>query len=190
MPTSKPTAASGLGRAVRKLFVSAFVIFTFVIYAVHERLAGPALAPAATPPSAAQTNPTAAQANPSAVRSARASGTATPPPTAAISTQAPPSPTDAGPYRDGQFMGSRVDAFYGWVQVQAVIQNGYIADVKFLLYPNDRRTSQRINNIAMPYLTSEAVQAQSAYVNIISGATLTSEAFARSLQTALQGAQP
>ena len=37
----------------------------------------------------------------------------------------------------------------------------------------------------MPYLQSEAIQAQSAQVDIISGATLTSEAYVRSLQSAL-----
>jgi len=79
--------------------------------------------------------------------------------------------------------------FYGLVQVKAVIQQGKIADVQFLQYPNDRRTSIRINNIAMPYLVTEAIQAQSAQVDIISGATLTSEAFAESLQSALATAK-
>jgi uncharacterized protein with FMN-binding domain len=74
--------------------------------------------------------------------------------------------------------------------VKAVIQNGQIASVKFLEFPSDRRTSQRINAVAVPYLTSEALQAQSANVDIISGATLTSQAFAESLQAALQNAAP
>jgi uncharacterized protein with FMN-binding domain len=60
--------------------------------------------------------------------------------------------------------------------------------VQFLQYPSDRRTSQRINSIAMPYLRQEAIQAQSAQVDIISGATLTSEGFQASLQSALQAA--
>jgi uncharacterized protein with FMN-binding domain len=46
-----------------------------------------------------------------------------------------------------------------------------------------------INAQAMPWLTQEAIQAQSANINIISGATLTSEAFANSLQAALASAQ-
>ena len=82
-----------------------------------------------------------------------------------------------------------VFAYFGMVQVKAVIQAGKIADVQFLQYPNDRRTSIRINNIAMPYLITEALQAQSAEVDIISGATLTSEAFAQSLQSALATAK-
>jgi uncharacterized protein with FMN-binding domain len=75
------------------------------------------------------------------------------------------------------------------VQVQATIKQGRLAAVQFLEYPNDRRTSIRINNIAVPYLQQEAIQAQSADVDIISGATLTSEAFVRSLQVALNSAK-
>jgi uncharacterized protein with FMN-binding domain len=72
--------------------------------------------------------------------------------------------------------------------VQAVIQNGKIKTVQFLQFPNDRRTSQRINSIAIPYLQQEALQAQNSNVDIISGATLTSEAFMMSLQSALANA--
>jgi uncharacterized protein with FMN-binding domain len=198
---------STLGKVARKLFLSGFVIFTFLIYAIHERLAGPGqavanglaaaprLSPTAPAPAAALPSPTGAPLNAdSAVTSQSSPAPARPEsttaPTAGPATQAPPSPTAAGQYKDGQYTGPRVNAFYGWVQVQAVIQNGEIADVKFLQYPSDRRTSQRINSYAMPYLTNEAIQAQSANVDIVSGATLTSDAFAQSLQSALQNAAP
>ncbi len=72
------------------------------------------------------------------------------------------------------------------MQVQATIQSGKIANVQFLEFPSDRRTSVEINNVAVPYLEQEAVQAQSANVDVISGATLTSEAFMMSLQNALE----
>ena len=81
-----------------------------------------------------------------------------------------------------------MNAYYGLVQVQVVIQSGKIATVQFLQYPNDRRTSQQINAQVMPWLQQEAIQAQSANVNLISGATLTSEGFTNSLQAALQSA--
>ena len=74
------------------------------------------------------------------------------------------------------------------MQVQATVQNGKIAQVQFLQYPTDRRTSQQINAIAVPDLQQEAIQAQSANVDIISGATLTSEGFQMSLQSALANA--
>ncbi|MBI1259575.1 MAG: FMN-binding protein [Chloroflexi bacterium] len=114
--------------------------------------------------------------------------TATPiPPTA---TPIPPTdtPQNQGQYKNGVYTGPTVDAFYGMVQVQATVQDGKLTDVKFLDYPHDRRTSQMINSQAMPWLSQEAIQAQSAYINIISGATLTSQAFAQSLYVALNQA--
>jgi uncharacterized protein with FMN-binding domain len=71
------------------------------------------------------------------------------------------------------------------VQVEAIISNGQLTDFKILDYPSDRSTSRRISQIAIPYLMQEAVQAQSASVDLISGATYTSEAFIQSLQSAL-----
>lgn len=92
-------------------------------------------------------------------------------------------------YNDGTYTGSFADAYYGYVQVQVVISNGQITDVNFLNHPSDRGTSVRINNRAMPILTSEAVSIQSANVNIVSGATATSEAFRASLGSALASAK-
>jgi uncharacterized protein with FMN-binding domain len=102
---------------------------------------------------------------------------------------ATPAATSGGQYKNGTFTGATADAFYGQVQVQVMINNGKISSVTFLNYPKDRRTSARINSFAVPYLQSEAIQAQSARVNIVSGATLTSEAFMVSLQSALNSAR-
>ena len=111
--------------------------------------------------------------------------TQTPPP-APTPTPAPaPAPKPAGQYADGSYMGSAADAYYGLIQVKAVIQGGKIADVQFLQYPSDRSTSRYINSQAMPILTSEAIQAQSANVDIVSGATDSSMAFQQSLASAL-----
>jgi uncharacterized protein with FMN-binding domain len=94
-----------------------------------------------------------------------------------------------GIYKDGSYTGSVADAFYGNIQVKAVIQNGKISDVQFLQYPNDRERSIMINTQAMPYLKDEAIQAQSAQVDIVSGATDSSQAFIQSLSSALAKAQ-
>ena len=90
-----------------------------------------------------------------------------------------------GRYRDGAYVGDVVDAYYGPLQVQANVSGGRIVSVKALQFPADRRTSQRINNQALPALQSEAIAAQDAQVDIVSGATLTSEAYIRSLDSAL-----
>ncbi len=94
-----------------------------------------------------------------------------------------------GMYVDGTYTGRPADAYYGIVQIQATIQNGKLAGVKFLRYPNDRSTSRFINGQAMPILQSEAVNAQNANVDIVSGATETSMAFQQSLANTLAQAK-
>ena len=88
-------------------------------------------------------------------------------------------------YKDGEYTGNSVDAYYGNVQVKAIIKNSLITDVQFLDYPKDRTTSLQISTRATPILKIEAIKAQSANVNIVSGATQTSDAFIRSLSSAL-----
>lgn len=109
-----------------------------------------------------------------------------PPP--AVPTTTPPQNNPNAMFVDGQYTGAAVDANYGTVQVKAIIQNGKIADVQFLNYPQDRQTSVLINNQATPILRSEAIQAQSAQVSAVSGATYTSYAFMQSLTSALNQA--
>ncbi|MEK1852571.1 MAG: FMN-binding protein [Phyllobacterium sp.] len=94
----------------------------------------------------------------------------------------------ASGYVDGVYTGPAADAYYGLVQLQAVIENGRLSAIKILQYPSDRRTSVYINRQALPLLRDEAVSAQSAKVDIVSGATLTSRAFIRSLGGALKQA--
>ena len=91
-------------------------------------------------------------------------------------------------YSDGTYTGPVTDAYYGLIQIQATIQGGRLAGINVLKYPSDRRTSVAINHQALPMLRSEVVAAQSAKVDIISGATLTSEAFIKSLGGALRQA--
>lgn len=94
-----------------------------------------------------------------------------------------------GLYKNGQYDGGIADAYYGNVQVKAIIQGGKLADVQFLSYPSDRRYSVEVNTYALPILKSEAIQAQSAQVDTVSGATNTSNAFINSLSSALSQAK-
>ena len=94
----------------------------------------------------------------------------------------------AGGYADGVYTGPQADAYYGIIQIQALVQGGRLTALKVLKYPNDRRTSVSINRQALPMLRDEAISAQSADVDIISGATLTSRAFIQSLGGALKKA--
>jgi len=100
--------------------------------------------------------------------------------------QATAEATAEGLYKDGQYTGTSVQAErYGNVQVIAIIQDGKLANFQFNEYPYERSLSLRISQVALPELMQEAVQAQNASVDIISGATFTSEAFIQSLQSAL-----
>jgi len=97
--------------------------------------------------------------------------------------------TASASYKDGTYTGSIANAFYGNVQVQVSISGGKITNVHFLQYPNDNPNSQNINQQATPYLKQEAIQAQSANVNTITGATFTSQAFVQSMSSALNQAK-
>lgn len=94
----------------------------------------------------------------------------------------------AGALRDGSFKGPSVDAYWGRIQVEAVVQGGRLTAVHMLQYPSDRRRSRAISDQVLPYLEQEAIANQSANVDTISGATLTSQAYQRSLQSALKQA--
>jgi uncharacterized protein with FMN-binding domain len=195
-PTGQPRTST-FKRMVRKFSVSAFVISTFIAYAIHERVASPQSVTAVSAPAptrqaqqiqASQPAAPSATADTVALAPTAAPTLPTPAPATAASPTATPAPV-LGQYKDGDYTGTEVDAYYGLVQVQATIKQGKLTDVQFLEYPNDRRTSIRINTIAMPDLQQEAIQAQSAQVDTISGATLTSEAFVQSLQVALNSAK-
>ncbi len=196
-------------RAVRKFFLSAFVVVTFIAYALENHSVttraqnnqvasnGDSTPQTATPHAHSDNSAAQAQgvqiAHGDPVTSPVATPTQTP---SAAPTNPPPQVTNPSPqtvqngqYQNGTYTGPEVDIYYGLVQVQAVVQDGKITDVKFLEYPADRRTSQRINSYAVPTLQQEAIQAQSANVDIITGATLTSEGFQMSLQAALNQAK-
>jgi uncharacterized protein with FMN-binding domain len=85
----------------------------------------------------------------------------------------------------GQLTGQAVQIPFGTVQVQVTMQNGQITDVQALQLPSDQQRSYQIGQYAAPQLRSEVLQAQSAQVNTISGATYTSEGYLQSLQSAL-----
>lgn len=84
--------------------------------------------------------------------------------------------------------GPVVDTRWGAVQVQVTVEGGRLTDVVALQLPDGDRRSQSISSRAEPTLRSQALQAQSATIDGVSGATYTSIAYARSLQAALDSA--
>ena len=185
-------------RAIRKLLLSAFVVISFGAYVLeHGARAGESaptpvvaqMTDAGTPASPVISSPTEAPATAAATPAGPVASSATAVPTAEATAPSAPTSTPSGGYKDGTYTGPSVDVQWGLVQVQATIQGGKLTDVQFLQYPSDRRTSQRINSQADPWLQQEAIQVQSANVDIIGGATLTSEGFQLSLQAALSRAK-
>ena len=92
-------------------------------------------------------------------------------------------------YRDGQYTGTLADAYYGNVQVGVVVTGGKLAEVTFLKYPDQQQNSTRLNQDAIPHLNHEAIAVQSANVDSVTGASLTSAAFVESLSAALEQAR-
>ncbi|HKD98532.1 MAG TPA: FMN-binding protein, partial [Micromonosporaceae bacterium] len=84
--------------------------------------------------------------------------------------------------------GSVAQTRWGPVQVQVSIAAGRITDVKTLIYPSGNGHDAAINAYALPQLRQEALDAQSAQIHAVSGATVTSDGYRESLQAALDAA--
>lgn len=132
-----------------------------------------------TPPSVGD----AAGASPRPLPSSSAVGAGSGPKPRAGST---PRPTAQG--ESTTVTGDDVPNQFGDVQVQVTFSNGKITDVKALQLPYDRRRSAAISQYVEPVLRSETLQAQSAQIDLISGATYTSDSYAQSLQSAIDKA--
>lgn len=92
-------------------------------------------------------------------------------------------------YRDGSYTGPSVGAYYGLVRVRVDVRSGRIVSIEVLQYPSDNPTSRYINSLALPFLKSEVIRAQNVFVDMVSGATLSSNAFLRSASAALREAR-
>jgi len=98
---------------------------------------------------------------------------------------APPT-TRAGAVRTVD--GDPFDNRYGTVQVRVSLRGTQITGITALQMPFDRQRSAEISQQAEPLLQEEALQAQSAQIEIIGGASYTSQSYAQSLQSALDKA--
>lgn len=151
-------------QSAKKVFVAALIVGAFVLYSLIHARSGLGAAPGVGDTGGGSS------------------------PTTTTTTGAPTGPTSAA-LKDGSYTGSVADAQWGYIQVKAVISGGKLTNVQFLQYPNEREYSVQVNSIADPQLTQEAIQAQSAQVDVVTGATDTSYAFMQSLGDALSQAQ-
>ncbi|OHV45027.1 FMN-binding protein [Parafrankia soli] len=84
--------------------------------------------------------------------------------------------------------GDAVHTRYGLVQVQVVLTGSRITDVVAVQLPDRERRDREINDQAVPLLRQEVLDVQSAQIDVISGASYTSQGYAQSVQSALDAA--
>jgi len=140
--------------------------------------ASPAASGAASMTSAPASTPASPQSAPSRTTS----------PTPRVSPTAKPSATPAAATKTAT--GSRVEVSegfrtFGTVQVRVTMTGGRITADTAIDYPRNDPQSYEISSYSIPVLQQEALTAQGAHIDIVSGATYTSDAYAQSLQAAL-----
>jgi uncharacterized protein with FMN-binding domain len=103
-------------------------------------------------------------------------------------TPAPSASRRAESGRDLTVNGTVAQTQWGPVQVQVRIAGGRIIDVRALQHPTGNENDDEINGYALPQLRAEVLDAQSANIDGVSGATVTSGGYVESLQAALDAA--
>jgi len=170
---------------MKKYIIAGVLVVAFVAYVVfaNKNQTPVAIAPSGSPTSTgpSSTTPTATPSGtPPTTTSGSGSGTGK---GSGVATTA-----STGQYKNGTYTGTVADAFYGNLQAVAVVQGGALVDVQFPQYPTNGHSGE-ISRQALPMLKQEAIAAQSANVNVVSGATQDSQAFQQSLASALAQAK-
>jgi uncharacterized protein with FMN-binding domain len=173
-----PTAAAGTRRIV--LFVATTIV-ALVLLLSYRTSRGPGASNTAAPLASGDYG----------VGIVNQPADAAPTPGDSPSASAGPSPTASssgtGSGSSGKTVvnGTVAQTFWGPVQVQVTINSGKITDVNAIQYPRNNGRDLEINAYALPQLRSEVLAAQSARIDAISGATITSGGYIESLQAAL-----
>ena len=131
--------------------------------------AGPSSTAAVVSPAPSQTTSTATASSPAATAGSSAQVT--------------------GQYKDGTYTGGTYSSDYGDVQVSLTISGGKIASVSLPRLTEYDQHSREIDGYAVPLLKQQTLQAQSATIDGVSGATYTSSSYMRSLQSAIDKAK-
>ncbi len=144
---------------------------------VHVEAASGAGPVTADPPATAPKHPTTTR-----------SRTAPPSGRSSSKTPAPKAPAPAPAPKSGHVDGAVVSTRYGQVQVRVRFTGKKITAVTALHLTDSSGTSVAISQQAAPILRGEALQKQSAQIDMVSGATYTSEGYIQSLQSAIDAA--
>jgi uncharacterized protein with FMN-binding domain len=138
-------------------------------------------------PAPAAAVPADSGASPDASAPATVEASASPSPAATTSPTASPTASVTAEATPGTqtVTGNAYQFQFGIVQVAVTLEGGKIVDVQALQMPDSDRHSLSISRQVAPMLRKEALAANSANIDVISGATYTSTAYAYSLQSAL-----
>ncbi len=128
-----------------------------------------------------------------AVAGTPSGGGAAPAPAPSASATAPAtspatSPATGGSTATRSVTGDTIQTRYGPVQLRITVKSGKITAVTAVQMPTNNPRDEEITGFAVPQLTQEALSAQSARIDTVSGATYTSEGYIQSLQSALDKA--
>lgn len=164
-------------RVALALFSTVTGLVMLLSFKTHSSTASVPVATAPVVPSATPTNPSASTS--AGTTTAPAGATATTPSSAATSSSASAAKTVTG---------DAVDTRFGPVQVRITVSNGTITAVEAVDYPQNNPRDAQINAYAIPQLNAEVLAARSASIDMVSGATYTSEGYIGSLQNALDQA--
>ena len=147
--------------------------------------AAPVIAQATAPsPTSEATTPSSDPTTSSTPTPSASSSSSSTPSSSSSSSSSSKSSSSAAKTYDGEAVGTR----FGNVQVQITVANGKITAAQVLQVPWNDHRDQEINSYAVPVLNSEVVQAQSANIDMVSGATFTSDGYIQSLQSAIDQA--
>jgi uncharacterized protein with FMN-binding domain len=102
--------------------------------------------------------------------------------------QNPPAAGNPPASSSATFTGGIADTQWGPVQVQITVQSGKVTQSRAVQYPQNNDRDAMINGYALPILDQEVVQQQSAAIDTVSGATVTSDGYLQSLQSAIDQA--
>jgi uncharacterized protein with FMN-binding domain len=131
------------------------------------------------PAASASTTPNAGEAS---------SSTTTTPSASSSSSTSTSTSSGSSSSASGTYTGDAVQTRWGTVQVQITVKDGKITAAEAVQYPNENPKDQQINAYAVPQLNAEVVSAQSASIDAVSGATVTSDGYITSLQSAIDQA--
>ncbi len=166
-------------RVALALFSTVTGLVMLLSFKTHSSTASVPVAAAPVTPSTTPTTPSAG---------ATSAGTTTAPAGAATTPSSATATTPSSASTTKTVTGDAIDTRFGPVQVRITVSNGAITAVEAVEYPQSNPRDAQINAYAIPQLNSEALAAKSASIDMVSGATYTSEGYLSSLQSALDQA--